>query len=78
MFVHPTCSLKIPSASSQRVADLGGHGYRARFAHISTPSLSRLKSCSRYFVLLFVLLCRFSLLTANVGVHNMYTYICCE
>ena len=31
MFAHPTRCLKIPSASSRRVADLGGYEYRARF-----------------------------------------------
>ena len=33
VFAHPTCSLKIPSASSQKVANISGHGYRARLEY---------------------------------------------
>ena len=37
---HPKCSLKIPSASSQRVADSGGHGYKALYSRENNSLLN--------------------------------------
>ena len=54
MFTHPAFSLKIPSASSQRVADFGGHGNRALFEYyglrctLERITLSAMKDKTRY------------------------------
>ena len=59
VFSHPTCSLKFPYASSQRVTNSGKHGYRARLEYygfcctLQRKTLSALKDkAMTYLVIL--------------------------